>query len=147
MNSDVSATGLDVALEIVLLCGVEYVAGCVQENNSSISSEILRSERAGVFGCVDGESILLSELSDRGDPDSDGGVAESGRFGEYEYAGVILVSGGDVAGERSCEKRECEKSLHGRLKAMRDDELMGLRQSASPPARRTEDEKFYFLFC
>ncbi len=71
MNSHVSATGLDVALEIVLLCVVEYVAGCVQPHHRAVSREVLRGERAGVFGRVDGEAILLSEFFYRGDPDSD----------------------------------------------------------------------------
>ena len=39
-------------------------------------------ERAGVFGRVDGEPVLLPELSDGGEPDSDGAVTEAGGLGE-----------------------------------------------------------------
>jgi hypothetical protein len=71
MNSHVSAASLDVALEIILLCGVEHVTGRVQKHDCAVFPEIFRRERAGVFGRFDGESVLLSELSDSGDPDSD----------------------------------------------------------------------------
>src|SRR5215211_4483694 len=70
MNSDISAAGLDVALEIILLGGVEHVAGCVQENDCAVPREILRGECAGVFSRVDREPILLSELSNRRYPDT-----------------------------------------------------------------------------
>jgi len=112
MNSHVSATSLDVALEIVLLCGVQYVASCVEEDNCAVSREVLRGERAGVFGRVYGEPILLSELPDSGDPDSDGAVAESGRLREDEYAGLLAACGDRDAG-RSEQKREQDESLHG----------------------------------
>src|ERR1700730_4055090 len=100
MNSHVSAAGLDVALEIVLLGGVEHVAGCVQEHHGAVSREILRCERAGVFGRVDGEPILLSELPDGGDSVWDGAVAESGGLREDKYA-RILTACGDGDTERS----------------------------------------------
>src|SRR6266581_5145956 len=93
MNAHVSATSLDVALEVVLLCGVQYVAGCVQEDDCAVSREVLRGESGGVFGRVDGEPILLSELPDSRDPDSDGAVAESRRLGEHEYARLLGACG------------------------------------------------------
>src|SRR5439155_27268979 len=72
MNSHVAAAGLDVALEIVLLRGVQHVAGCVQEDDCAVSGEVFRRERACIFGRVGGKSILLSELPYSGAPDSDG---------------------------------------------------------------------------
>ena len=117
MNSDVSATSLDVALEIVLLRGVEYVAGRVQKDHGTISRQVLRGERSGVFGSVDGEPIFLSELSDGGAADSDGTVAEPGRLGEDEHA-RFLAARGDRDGDRSEQKRERDESLHERSRAM-----------------------------
>jgi hypothetical protein len=93
MNSNVSTARLDVALEIVLLCVVEYVTGCVQEDDCPVPRQVLRRERARVFGRVDGEPILLSELSNSGAPYSDGAVAESGRLREDEYAGILAACG------------------------------------------------------
>jgi hypothetical protein len=93
MNSHVSATSLDVALKIVLLRSVEYVAGCVQEDDCPVSREVLRRECARVFRRVDGESVLLSELPDSGAPDSDGAVAESGRLREDENASILTACG------------------------------------------------------
>src|SRR6267143_1779692 len=112
MNSHVSTASLDVALEVVLLCGVQYVAGCVQEDDCAVSRQVLRGERAGVFGRVDGESILLSELLNSSEPDSYGAVAESGRLGENEYA-RLLAACGDWNADRSEQKRERDESLHG----------------------------------
>src|ERR1700682_4807007 len=112
MNSHVSATSLDVALEIVLLCGVQYVAGCVQPDDCAVPREVLRGEGAGIFGRVDGEPILLSELPDSGESHSDGAVAVSGRLGEDEYA-RLLAACGDRNADRSEQKRERGESLHG----------------------------------
>ncbi len=111
MNSHVSATGLDVALEIILLCGVQYVAGCVQPDNRAVSREVLRCKRAGVFGRVDGEAILLSEFLYSRNPDCDGAVAESCRLGEDEHA-RLLGACGDGDAERSERERERNKSMH-----------------------------------
>src|SRR6266568_2077768 len=138
MNAHVSATSLDVALEVVLLCGVQYVAGCVQEDDGAISREVLRGERASVFSRVDGEPVFLSELFDSGDPDSDGAVSESGRLGEDEYA-RLLAACGDWDADRSEQKRERDESLHGRSRAMGDDQRTPARQSAPPPPRWTEE--------
>ena len=116
MDADVSATGLDVSLEIVLLRGVEYVAGGVQENDGAVSRKILLGKRRGVLGRVDGEPVLLSEPLNGGESDSDGAMSESGRFGEDEYAWLLGVRGNGDA-ERG-EKRERSESLHGRSEAM-----------------------------
>src|SRR4026208_695477 len=78
VNSEVSTTSLDVALEVVLLCGVEYVAGGVEEDDCAVLREVLGGERAGVFGGVDGKAILLSEFPDRGESDSNRAVSISG---------------------------------------------------------------------
>jgi hypothetical protein len=111
MNSDISAASLDVAFEIVLLSGVQYVAGCVEENDCAVSREILRGKRAGVFGCVDGESVFLSELPNCSEPDSDGAMAESGSLGEDEYA-RILAACADGEPDQSEQKRERDESFH-----------------------------------
>ena len=116
MNSHVSTAGLDVALEIVLLCGVQYVAGRIEKHDGAISRQVLRGERAGVFCRVDGEPILLSERPDSGAPDSDGAVSESGRLGEDEYA-RLLAACGDRNADRSEQKRDRDESLHGRSRA------------------------------
>jgi len=134
MNSHVSAAGLDVALEIVLLRGVEYVAGRVQEDDGAVSREVLRGERAGVFGCVDGEPILLTELFDSGDPDPDRAVAESGRLGEDEYTGVLAACG-DRDADQSEQERERDESLHGRSKAKGHDQRTAACQSAARARR------------
>jgi len=96
-----------VALEIILLCSVQYVAGCVQPDDCAVAREVLRVERAGVFGCVDGEPILLSEFLYSGDPDSDGGVAESCRLGETSTRGCWLRAaiGTETEASRSAARR------------------------------------------
>src|SRR5205823_2469043 len=109
MNSNVSAASLDVALEIVLLCGVEYVTGGVQKHDGAVPRQVLRRERAGVFRRIDGESILLSQFPDRSDPDTDGTVSESCRLGEDEYAGVLAACGVRDA-DRSEQKGERDES-------------------------------------
>src|SRR5207237_4326367 len=117
MNSYVSATSLDVALEIVLLCGVQYVAGRVQEDDSAVSCQIFRGESACVFSRVDAEPILLPELSDSGAADSDGAVAESRRLGEHQYP-VFLTACSDRDADRSEQKYERDESLHWRSSGM-----------------------------
>ena len=124
MDSHVSAAGLDVALEIVLLRGVEYVAGGVQKDNRAISREILRREGGGVFGRVDGEPVLLPQLADGGASDTDGAVSESGRLGEDEHARLLSVCGGREANE-SEQKHERGEALHRRSRAMVDDQRTG----------------------
>src|SRR4051812_50184356 len=99
MNSDVAAARLDVALEVILLRGVEHVAGCTEENHRAVACEILRRERRRVLGGVDGEPVLLSEFSNGGETDADGAVSESGGFGEDEDA-RLLTGSGDGRGER-----------------------------------------------
>lgn len=114
MNSDVSSAGLDVSLEVVLLRGVEHVASGVQENDGAISSEILRCEGAGVFCRIDGESVFLSQLPDRGQPILDGAMPVSGCLREDEYAGILCLCG-HRAEERNEKNRERKESLHGRF--------------------------------
>src|SRR5687768_18446788 len=111
MNSDVSAAGLDVALEIILLGGVEHVAGGVEEDDCAVPAEVLRGECARILGCVDREPVLLSELSDRGDARSDGAVAETLCPGEDQYAGILAMRSGGA--ERNQDESESDESLHG----------------------------------
>src|SRR5258706_307279 len=138
MNSNVSATGLDVALEIVLLCVVQYVAGCVEPDHCAVPREVLRRESAGVFGRVDGESVFHSELFDGGDPDSDGTVSEPGGFGEDEYARLLGACGNGYA-ERSEKKRERDESMHLRSRRWGDGRRTATRQFA-PPYQRAKNE-------
>ena len=109
MNSDVSAARLDVALEIVLLCVVEYVAGRVEPDDCAIAREVLLRECAGVFGCVDGKAVFLSELFDGGDPDADGAMSEPSGFGEDEYArlGASATGTQSEASARASETKRC----------------------------------------
>src|SRR5205085_5940365 len=137
MNSDVSTTSLDVALEIVLLCGVQYVAGGVQEDDCAVACQIFRGESARVFSRVDREPILLPELPNSGTADSDGAVTESRRLGEHEYAG-FLTACSDGYADGSEQKHERDESLHWRCSAMGDDQRAA-RQSAAPRSRWTED--------
>jgi hypothetical protein len=111
VNADVSATRLDVALEIILLCRVEYIPRCAHEDYRAISREILRGERAGVFGGIDGESILLSELFDGGDSDRNGAMPEAGGLREDEDARLLAV-GRDRNGKGSEKKAESDEALH-----------------------------------
>src|SRR5690349_24397304 len=65
VNAYVSATSLDVALEIVLLRKVENIARRVEKDDGSIARQILLRERIGVFGGIDGETVFLTEFSDQ----------------------------------------------------------------------------------
>jgi hypothetical protein len=100
VNADVSATRLDVALEIVLLCGVEYVTGCGHEDYRAVTREILRGEGPGVFGRVDGESVLLSKFPDGGDADRNRAMSIASGLGEDEYPSFLTVDG-DRSGKRT----------------------------------------------
>src|SRR5687768_2787953 len=137
MNSDVAAAGLDVALEIVLLGGGEHVAGGVEEDDCAVAANVLRGECARILGCVDGEPVLLSELSDRGNARSDGAVAEARGFGEDEYPGFLALYGGGSA-DREREKRERNESFHRRFRTMGYGERMAACQSATPATPGTE---------
>src|SRR3982750_1777505 len=84
MDPDVAAASLDEPLEIVLLCGIEHIAGGVEKHDSAISGEVLGAERGGVLGGVDGEPIFLSELSDCSEADSDRAVSVPSGIGGEE---------------------------------------------------------------
>src|SRR5207302_10211932 len=54
VDADVSAARLDVELEVVLLCVVQHVARCVQEDDSAVEWDVLRCYGGGVYGSCGG---------------------------------------------------------------------------------------------
>jgi len=109
VNSDVAATCLDEALEVVLLRGIEHITSGVQEYHGAIPRQILRGECSGVFGGIDRESILLAELANGGDSVGDGAVSEAGGFAEDEDAWLL---GGSSGGNAEQKREQDDDSFH-----------------------------------
>ena len=96
MNTQVAATGLDVAFKGVLLFGIEYVAGGGQPNYAAVASQIVFGKHSGIFTSVHSEAFFGAHFLERGLACFDGAVAETGGFAEDQHAWLDLAkqSGG-----------------------------------------------------
>src|SRR5690606_8478853 len=121
VDAHVAAAVLDVALERLLLVGVQDVTGGGQEGHRVVLGEVGGGELAGLLGRVDGDAGRAAEFLQRGDALRDGVVAEAGGLGEDQdlLAGLEGLLGElevvDVV-ERAVAAAEDEEDLGGLLR-------------------------------
>ena len=112
MHADISAAGLDVPLEDILLRRIQHVARRTQEDHGAVARQVFLRKGARVLRRVDRESILLAELPDGGDAVGDGAVTKSCCLREHEHPRLLCVCG-DGDRDRGKERDGEKESVHG----------------------------------